>query len=461
MSRVQTKLSSAGTHPTRRQFLRATCGALAAPLVLSKGCKAGTPAGKLRHACIGVGGMMGWNDLQNFLSHPRVEIVALCDVDARHLEKAKQALPQARVYRDWRELLATEKDRIDSVNVTVPDHMHYPISFKALRLGKHVYCQKPMCHDVAEVRSLTQATKEAGVVTQLGTHITSSLAERTALTYLRSGVIGKVKSVVLCANRPGAIESYRLPGPRPAQGQTPPAHLNWALWIGNAPMRPYAPDIYHPIRWRAWLDFGTGWSGDIGCHLFDLVWKGLCLSAPLAVKARVQASWKNTPERRADTWPQSSHITWTFPGNEHSADDELTVDWYDGLFLPPQDVRALYPGQTYPTESALLLGTKGALLYPLDAGPLLLPRAKFGGTPRPQLAPRNHYHHFVDACLGGDMTKCHFLQSGPMTEAILLGTVAARVPDQWLQWDAAALKIPNNAEADRLLKRDYRNGWKV
>jgi predicted dehydrogenase len=461
MGSVKSQSSKACTGPTRRQFLHNACGALAVPLILSGGCKAGTPSAKLNHACIGVGGMMGWNDLQNFLNHPQVEIAAICDVDAQHLERAKQALPKARVYRDWRELLGREGDRIDSVNVTVPDHMHFPIARKALRLGKHVYCQKPMCHDVSEVRALTQATKEAGVVTQLGTHITSSIAERTALAYLRQGVIGKVKSVILCANRPGAIESYRLLGPRPRQGQSSPAHLDWDLWIGNAPMRAYAPDIYHPVRWRAWQDFGTGWSGDIGCHLFDLVWKGLSLSAPLAVKASVQESWKNSPERRADTWPQSNHITWTFPGNAHTADDELTVDWYDGLFYPPQEVQALYPGQTYPTESAMLLGTEGALLYPLDAGPLLLPREKFSGLERPQLAPRNHYHHFVDACLGGNMTECHFMQSGPMTEAILLGTVAARTPDQWLKWDATAMKIPNNAEAEHLLMRKYREGWQV
>ena len=201
MSSVKTQSFRACTGSTRRQFLHTACGALAAPLILSGGCKAGTPSTKLNHACIGVGGMMGWNDLQNFLSHPQVEIAAICDVDAQHLKRAKQALPKARVYRDWRELLSREADRIDSVNVTVPDHMHFPIALKALRLGKHVYCQKPMCHDVSEVRALTQATKEAGVVTQLGTHITSSIAERTALAYLHRGVIGKVKSVILCANR--------------------------------------------------------------------------------------------------------------------------------------------------------------------------------------------------------------------------------------------------------------------
>ena len=420
-----------------------------------------SPGEKLNHACIGVGGMMGFNDLQNFLSHPRVKIVALCDVDANHLRKAKEAVPDARVYTDWRELLDKEAGRIDSINATVPDHMHFPIAYEALRKRKHVYCQKPMCHDVAEVRSLINETRISGSITQLGTQITSSIAERMALEYLQRGVIGKIKRVIMCANRPGAIESYRLLGPRPPKGQPVPKALNWDSWIGNAPMRPFAPDIYHPVRWRAWQDFGTGWSGDIGCHLFDIAWRSLQLSAPSKVKAHVQDSWKNSSARRADTWPQSNHITWIFPGTDKTADDELTVEWYDGLFYPPDDIQAMYPGRVYPTESTLFLGTEGALLYPLDSAPWLLPRDQFSHIERPEFEPRNHYHHFAEACLGGDKTTCHFLQSGPMTEAILLGTVAIRQPDQWLEWDAENLKIPNNAEATQLIKRSYREGWDV
>jgi predicted dehydrogenase len=445
----------------RREFLKGAVGAIALPVAIRAGEATVPPSQRLSHACIGVGGMMGGNDLQNFISHPNVKVVALCDVDSRHLDKARQAVPDARLYSDWREMLDKERDRIDSVNVTVPDHMHFPIALKAVRLGKHVYCQKPLCHDVAEVRALTAEARKAGVVTQLGIQISSSIGERMALEYLRRGVIGKVRSVVLCANRPHAIEDYRLPGPRPAQGEPPPPELNWDLWIGNAPMRPYAPGIYHPILWRAWQDFGTGWSGDIGCHLFDLVWKGLSLAAPLAVQAGVQESWRDSPQRRADTWPQSNHITWRFAGTAATEGSELTVDWYDGLFYPPKEIQALYPGETYPTESSLFIGTEGALLYPLDSGPLLLPKDRFSGVDRPSLEARNHYHHFVDACLGHGRTECHFLQTGPMTEAILLGTVAVRRPDQWLQWDAEHLKIPNCPAAESGLRRSYRDCWAV
>ena len=449
------------TPPTRRRFLQTALGAVAVPTILpavSRGISALT---RLNHACIGVGGMMGFNDFQNFLSHERVQITALCDVDQQYLEKAGKEVPQARLYTDWRELLAQEGDRLDSVNVTVPDHMHFPIAHKAISLGKHVYCQKPMCHDVTEVRALTEKARSAGVVTQLGTQITSSIGERMALAYVRQGVIGKIRRVVLCSNRPGAIETYRSPAMRPSGGQTPPAHFNWDLWLGTAPERPYVPKIYHPSIWRAWQDFGTGWSGDIGCHLFDLVWRGLNLHAPLKVKARVQETWKHTRERRREHWPQSNHITWIFPGNQKTEGQTLTIDWYDGLFYPPEDIKALYPGKTYPPESALLIGTEGALIYPLGTSPWLLPRDRFQGLDRPTFTEGNHYHHFVDACLGGEETTCHFGQSGPMTEAILLGTVAVRLPDQWLHWDSVHLKIPNQAQAEQYLKRTYREGWRV
>src|SRR5213079_2275087 len=183
----------------------------------------------------------------------------------------------ARVYSDWRELLEKEGDKIDSVNVAVPDHMHFAIAYNGIQKGKHVYCQKPLCHDVAEVRTLTQAAMKQGVVTQLGTQMASSAHERTAVRWLREGRIGKVTHAYLCSNRPGAVEDYRLKGPRPRTGDPYPASLKWDLWLGTAPVRPYAPGIYHPTKWRAWQDFGTGWSGDIGSHIFDAVWKGLGL----------------------------------------------------------------------------------------------------------------------------------------------------------------------------------------
>lgn len=403
---------------------------------------------------------MGWGDLQNFLQHPKVEIVALCDVDANNLDKAAQAAPRARLYSDWRELLQKEDAHLDSVNVAVPDHMHFAISYSAIEQGKHVYCQKPLCHDVAEVRTLTQAAVRLGVITQLGTQQASSVHERTAVLWLREGRIGKVSHAYLCSNRPGAVENYRLKGPRPSSGQSAPPSLSWNLWLGTAPVRPFVPDIYHPVKWRAWQDFGTGWSGDIGCHIFDPVWKGLGLEAPLSVTAEVQESWLKSAPRRADTWPQADHITWTFPGNDRIEGKELTLEWFDGEYFPPDHIRKLATSdlKEYPAESSLLIGTEGSLLIPHGYPPQLLPEAKFKDVPRPQLAPRNHYHHFVDACLGGEKTESHFALTGPMTEAVLLGTVAIRAPDRLLRWDSEKMRF-NRREADRFLKRTYRNGW--
>ena len=466
-------MNSASSQPaptpwSRRQFLRAAAVAgLASPFFVSCcGPHSGPrpiPANtKLNHACIGVGGM-GGVDLQNFLQHKRVQVVAICDVDANTLQNAAKSAPGARLYADWRELLEKEGDGIDSVNVAVPDHTHFSAAYTAIQRGKHVYCQKPMCHDVAEVRALTEAAAKRGVFTQLGTQVAATANERTAVQWLREGRIGKITHAYLCSNRPGAIETYRLKGPRPAVGQTPPPSLSWDLWTGSAPVRPYAPEIYAPAKWRAWQDFGTGWSGDIGCHIFDPVWKGLGLRAPLTVVADVQESWKNSPARRGDTWPQGDHITWTFPGNDRIAGPELTLEWFDGEFFPPDAIRKLYSDdfKEYPTESSMLVGTEGSLLLPHNSLPQLLPEDKFSTLERPKLPPRNHYHHFVDAILGGDKNESHFAQTGPMTEAILLGTVAIRVPGQKLEWNSARLKVANCPEANAFLQRKYRDGWHV
>lgn len=448
---------------SRRRFLKTAAAAgVAGPFFVS--CKSAQPRAipanaKLNHACIGVGGM-GAVDLQNFLQHKRVQIVALCDVDSTHLEAAAKFVPGARLYADWRELL--EKEEVDSVNVAVPDHMHFAIAYSAIEKGKHVYCQKPLCHDVDEVRALTMAAIKKKVFTQLGTQVAASVHDRTAVLWLKEGKIGKVTHAYLCSNRPGAVQNYRLTGPRPPTGGDAPATLKWDLWIGTAPMRPYVADIYAPTKWRAWQDFGTGWSGDIGCHIFDPVWKGLGLQAPTTVTAEAQESWINSPDRRAETWPQGDHITWTFPPNKAIAGGELVVEWFDGDYYPPERIRKLASADVkdYPAESSMLIGTEGSLLIPHGYPPQLFPEEKFKDIQRPTLPPRNHYHHFVDAILGGELNESYFAQTGPMTEAILLGTVAIRVPGQRLAWDSREMKFTNLPEANRFLRRTYRAGWR-
>jgi predicted dehydrogenase len=454
-----------GSHLNRRRFLTVSAAGATGLLTgcATIGVRRRAPIDRLNHACIGVGGM-GGGDLGSLRSHPNVEIVAICDVDKTRLEAAANGLPGVRQYTDWRELLAEEGDRIDSVNVSTPDHMHCAISLAAIRAGKHVYCQKPLAHDVAECRAMTNAVMQTGVVTQLGTQVASGAGDLMAVQFLRDGVIGKARRVILCSNRPGAVETYRLEGPRPPVGEEPPDTLEWDLWIGTAPMRPFVPRIYHPSLWRAWQDFGTGWSGDIGCHIFDAVWKGLDLVAPKSVVAEVQDSWRESKERRADTWPQSDHITWIFPGNDQTEGQELQVEWFDGDKYPPADVQAIAKAEgfeVYPPESAMVIGTEGSLLLPHGGGPVLCPSERFNGIPRPHLAGPSHYHRFVNACLGGELTESHFLQTGPMAEAIILGTVAIRVPGKVLEWDYRRMRIPNCREADRLVRRMYRKGWNV
>ena len=452
---------------TRRTFVKKASATLAAPFIFpSMGWPANSNS-RVQHACIGVGGMMGGNDFNNFLSHGKTDVVAMVDVDANSLNGAAQKNPNGRKYNDWREMLEKEGDKIDSINATVPDHMHAIIAMSAINKKKHVYVQKPMCHDVTEVRALNEASAKAGVITQLGTQHASGPGDRMAVQWLRDGIIGKVKRVVLCSNRASGM-AYRLEGPRPKDPVPPPAGLDWDLWIGTAPMRPYAPDIYHPSKWRAWQDFGTGWSGDIGCHIFDAVWKGLELQPCKSVVAEVDADWAASPARRADTWSRGNHITWEFPGNAHTEGD-ITLEWFDGdKMYPPADLIKMYTdpatgyGETkYPEEAAMVIGTEGVLVLPHTRSYALLhPKPKFLNVPRVKIEARNHYHHFIDAILGVAKNESHFQQTGPMTEAILLGTVAIRVPNTKFTWDHASMKT-NNEDANKLLRRKYRDGWTV
>lgn len=416
------------------------------------------PGRKMRHAGIGLG-VMGNGDINSIASHPKAEIVALCDVDAGALARAGKRFPKARRYTDWRELFEKEKD-LDSVTVSTPDHSHAEITLAAMRRGIHVYCQKPLCHDVAECRLVAEEAAKCKVVTQLGTHRASDGGDRLAVEYLRKGMIGAVKKVYLCSNRSTAMP-YRLEGPRPAQGVLPPKGLNWNLWLGTAPERPYAPAIYHPRKWRSWLDFGTGWSGDIGCHIFDAVWKGMNLGrlAPKTVQAQVQESWVASAARRGDVWPQANHITWTFDGVPASDGKPFTMEWFDGAFYPPEDGQAMVREAGFkaiPEEAALVFGTEGALLLPHGNVPFLLPKTKFAAVKRPKMGGQSHYHNFLNACLGGEMCKSNFPAVGPMTETILLGTVAIRCPGEILRWNAEKLCFTDHAAATALLSRTYR-----
>jgi hypothetical protein len=304
---------------------------------------------------------------------------------------------------------------------------------------------------------------EKKLKTQLGNQHSSGTGDLMAVEYLKAGVIGKIKHVYLCSNRASGMD-YRLGQPKPEQAPAPP-EVEWDLWLGTAPVRPYAREVYHPSKWRSWLDFGTGWSGDIGCHIFSAPWKALGLKAPLTIQARVNKTWLDSPERRAQLWAQANHITWTFPGNDLTIPGQpLTVEWFDGVepdFYIPEEFRKLYPGARFPEEAAMFIGEDGALLLPHTSGPQLLPREKFESVVRPQVKGENHYHSFANSILDDTPCESSFDISGPMSEAVILGTVAIRTPGIKLEWDAQALTITNSDEANARLRRSYRDGWKI
>lgn len=418
------------------------------------------PSGKLQHASIGVGGM-GGSDLGQISSHPDVEIVAICDVDTRRSENVAKRFPNARRYQDWRELFAKEGDKIDSVNVSTPDHMHAPITMSALNLGKHVYCQKPLTHNLFESRQVAAAAKKADVVTQMGIQLSSTIGNRMAAQMIREGTIGEVSRVHLWSNKSSG--RYRPTGPRPKKMDPVPPQLNWDWWCGVAPMRPYVHDTYHPGVWRGWQDFGCGWLGDMGCHIMDMPYRALGLSMPVSIQAEVESAWKNDLARRAETFPRWQIVHYTYPGTELTTGKTIDITWSDGGKYPPDELRQLIDGLKFPQQGALLIGEKGTMLAPHGSGPLFYPGEKFKGLVRPKLKGMNHYHQFIDAILGKEdaVLQASFDYAGPLTDMILLGTVALRFPNKSLTWDAPTIKITNEADANSFVKRTYRKGWEV
>ena len=459
MSSILTSGGQATT--TRRTLLKttATAGLLACPL--ARIGRAAAPNSNVQHASIGVGGM-GWGDVNQFASHAKARIVAICDVDTRRLAGAAKKFPNARKYQDWRELLDKEGDKVDSVNVTTPDHMHAPITMTALAMGKHVYCQKPLTHDIFQARRIAAAAKQAGVVSQMGIQLSSSIAARMSVKMLRAGAVGKVKEVFLWSNKDPS--KYRPVGPRPKKTDPVPAELNWNAWCGTAPVRPYVRGVYHPTWWRGWQDFGCGWLGDMGCHIMDMPYRALGLGMPIAVHAQVEPKWRDDPARRVETFPTWQIVRYTFSGTDLTAGKTVDVTWSDGFKYPPAELQnKLLEGRKYPTQGAMVIGERGVMLMPHGAGPRLYPSEKLKAVARPKLKPWHHYHQFIDAILGknGGKTQASFDYAGPLSEMVLLGTVVLRFPDQPLKWDAPNMKATNVPEANRHVRHACRKAWQV
>ncbi len=437
---------------TRRTFLKQAVAASAIPLILPRASFAGAPNSRLQHASIGVNGM-GGSDLGEFVSSGKVDIVALCDIDENSLKAAAESFPKARLYRDWREMLDVEEKHIDSVNIAIPDHMHAPAAMTAIRAGKHVYCQKPLTHEVYEARKLARAARKKGVVTQMGIQIHSHPFYRTAVHWLQQGAIGKVSEWhSWCA------ATYSVPGGKRPEGADPvPPHVAWDLWLGAAPERPFKEGVYHPFEWRRWRNFGTGAVGDFGCHIFDPVFTALGIGGPLTVSGTSEGS-------SDEVWPLWSAVNYEFPGTPLTASKTIKATWGDGGKQPSTALSSHLPaGYELPKSGSMLIGEEGTLIIPHVGKPELYPVEKFKNYPDPnfEAQPVNHYHSFVDAALGKGQTTAGFDFAGPLTEAVLLGNIATRFPGQTLEWNAGRLRFSNNRDADDFLRRTYRDGWET
>jgi predicted dehydrogenase len=434
---------------------------------------AASPNGKLNLAGIGIGGQ-GASDLSNMESE---NIVALCDVDKNYAGHTFKKYPKAQQFTDYRQMLDQLKD-LDGVVVATPDHHHAFAAMAAIKRGKHVYCEKPLTHSVWEARQLATAAREAKVATQMGNQGQASEDTRRLCELVWAGAIGQVHEAHIWTDRPsqGLFKEYWPQGvARPNDTPPVPETLDWDLWIGPAPMRPYHP-AYLPFVWRGWWDFGTGALGDIGCHAMDPVFRALKLGAPLSVQG---ASTRVNQE----TFPLGSMVTYQFPArsaapqanNCHVAGlsgaaaggvemPPCKLTWYDGGLRPPRP-EALPDGKQMGDNGRLLVGENGFIL-----GTNVYPQARAAeaaGIPKTIPRVANHYKEWIEACKGGKKAGSNFDFAGPLAEAVLLGNVALReqlredLTLSKLLWDSTALKFTNLETANKFVRNEYRAGWSL
>jgi predicted dehydrogenase len=412
------------------------------------------PSEKLNIAGIGVGGM-GASNLRQLESE---NIVALCDVDHAYAAETFKRYPKARVYTDFRKMLDKQSD-IDAVMIATPDHTHAVIAAEAMRHRKHVYCQKPLTHDVYESRMLAKIAKETGVTTQMGIQGHSAEGGRLICEWIWDDAIGQVTEAdTWCSlsyypfgHAYWSSKWSRHPKDTPAV----PATLDWDLWLGPAPERPYHP-AYHPGVWRCWWDFGCGMMGDRGAHTLDPVFWALKLGHPTSVDA-------TSLDLNPDTHPVASIVTYQFPARGDLPPVKLT--WYDGL-RPPRPAE-LEDGRRmgHAEGGSLFKGSKGKLVAGVyGEGPRLIPESSMKAYETPdKTIPRvegSHEMDWVRACKNGRKAGADFEYSGPLTEVCLLGNVARRM-DARIEWDAENMKVINLPEANKYVRTQYREGWRL
>jgi predicted dehydrogenase len=471
------------TDLARRKFIRntslAAAGFFIVPRhVLGRGYIA--PSDKLNIAGIGAGGK-GASDLKEFAKSPRVNIVALCDVDDRQAAGSIKEFPKASYHKDFREMLEKEGKNIDAVSVSTPDHTHAVATLAAMQLGKHVYTQKPLTHDIYEARTLTEAARKYKVITQMGNQGGSGDGVRKAKEMVDAGLIGEVKSVKCWTNRPVWPQGI----PVPTGSHEVPKELNWDLWLGPAKYIDYNP-AYLPFNWRGWWAFGTGALGDMACHIMDPVFRILPIDYPTEVECSVSGNWKGffAEANNIESCPPASIIHLGYPRKDGKG--KIKVTWMDGGLLPER------PEELQPNEEmgnwdggAIFEGTKGKLMCDCyGANPRLLPTSLMKTTKMPpatiKRVPEGHYIQWVNACIDGygkGKTSSPFEFAGPFTESILIGNLAIRswmmqnpnlkgwgdkyLGRKKLLWDAKNMKITNFDEANQFVKYPYREGWKL
>jgi predicted dehydrogenase len=440
---------------TRRSFLRHTTAAIATVSVLPGHVLglngAPSPNNKLNVACIGVGGQGGAS--VNGCSGEN--IVAMCDVDSKRGGANLAKFPNARQYQDFRKLFDEMDKQIDAVTVATPDHTHAVAVVRALKMGKHVYSEKPLAHSIHEIRAILRAMYQSKAATQLGNQGHSSDSIRRFCEMIWSGAIGNVREVhACCGSRYSRVNDLD----RATQEMPVPPNVNWDLWLGPAPVRPYN-SAYLPGSWRGWLQFGTGVIGDWVCHVVDPVFWALDLNAPATIQAQV---FDYDPRKHAETCPPGTIITYEFPAK--GARPPVKLVWYDGTQKP--EAPAELGDEKLPGTGAVVIGDKGKIVYGSHgAGSCrIIPDAKmaeYKQVEKPARVPKSPGHHqeWLQACRNGKTGGSNFAYGGPLTEIALLGVIAFRLPGTKLQWDAPRMRFTNSAEANRHIAPPYRQGW--
>ena len=391
---------------------------------------------------------MARSDYSRICQADNVQLAAVADVDLSRTEGLRENWPELRIYQDWRELLDKEKD-LNSVNVSTPDHMHAPIAMSAMNLGLPVYGQKPLTHDIYETRRLTETARQKNLVTQMGIQVHSGPEYRLAVELVQTGAIGKINEVHTWSSKKWGDASQM-----PDRIDPIPKELSWNLWLGSCAERPFIGDRwYHPGNWRKRLDFGTGTFGDMGCHIYDPVFKALALTAPLSVRSEGAAPNEHS-------WATDAIVKYVFPGTEFTSGRSVTVTWYDGDQRPSAEIIKMAGGEI-PDQGSVFLGTDGVMVLPHVGEPRLLPEADFTDFKKPEVEGADHWVQFIEAVRGNAKTSANFDYAGPLTEAVLLGSVASRFPNTTLEWDAANLKFTNEQAANQYVRRTYRRGWEV